>query len=164
MINITFDVSGVALVQQKFASYGADVSDLSVPLGQVADDLQADFTLNMATEGGLFGGWVPLAASTIQERVREGYGASPILYRTGRLANSLSGDGADTVKEVTDKSVTVGTSVPYGIYHQTGTHTKSGAQKMPQRKIIWATFARRGLIVRRLGDYIRQLAVKQGLA
>lgn len=158
MIQITFDVSGIAIVQQKFASYGADVSDLSVPFAQIADDLQADFTLNMATEGGVFaGGWAPLAASTIADRVRKGYGASPILYRTGRLANSLSGDGGDTVKTVTAKSVTVGTSVPYATYHQTGT------KKMPQRKIVGLSWARRSLIVRRLGDYIRQLAVKQGL-
>jgi phage gpG-like protein len=158
MIQITFDVSGIATVQQKFATYGADVKDLSVPFTEIADDLQADFTLNMATEGALFGGgWAPLAPSTIADRVRKGYGAGPILYRTGALANSLSGDNSGAIKEVTPASVTVGTAVPYAGYHQTGT------KKMPMRRIIGLSWARRSLIVRRLADYIRMLAAESGI-
>lgn len=159
MIQITFDVAGIAKVQQSFATYGADVSDLSVPFAQIGDDLQADFALNMASEGGLFaGGWAPLLEKTIQERVRKGYGAGPILYRTGELAHSLSGDGNGAVKEVTPTSVTVGTDVFYGKFHQTGTR-----RNLPARRIIGLSWARRSLIVRRLADYIRQLAIQAGL-
>lgn len=158
MIQITFDMSGVDIVRQKFATYGAEVKDLTVPFTEIADDLQADFAQNMATEGGLFaGGWAPLQANTIAERVRKGYGAGPILWRTGELGHSLAGDGGNAIKEITPTSVTVGTSVFYATFHQTGT------RKMPQRRIIGLSWSRRSLIVRRLADYIRQLAIQVGL-
>lgn len=158
MIQITFDMGGTDIVKQQFATYGADVSDLTPAWTQIADDVQADFALNMATEGGLFaGGWAPLKPNTIADRVRKGYGAGPILWRTGELAHSLSGDSGYAVKEVRPDGVTVGTSLPYAGYHQTGT------KKMPMRRVVGLSWARRSLVVRRLADYIRTLAIKSGL-
>lgn len=158
MIQITFDMGGVEVVKQQFATYGADVSDLTPAWTEIADDVQAQFALNMASEGAVFGhGWAPLQPNTIAERVRKGYGAGPILWRTGELGQSLSGDGGMAIKEVTPTSMTVGTSVPYATYHQTGT------KKMPQRKIIGLSFAARSQVVRVLADYIRLLAAKAGL-
>ncbi len=34
--------------------------------------------------------WRPLAGSTVRQRIRQGFGAGPILLRTGRLAAALS--------------------------------------------------------------------------
>jgi hypothetical protein len=45
---------------------------------------------NLVSEGGHGGvSWPPLAASTVRERRRKGYGGKPRLQRTGRLLDSI---------------------------------------------------------------------------
>lgn len=157
MLNITMAVNGIEELKRSFATWGAEISDLSEPFQQIADGLETDNMLNMTGEGILYaGGWAPLASSTISEKARAGYGGQPILVRTGELAQSLAG-GSGSVKQVTPTSLTVGTDDPIAKYHQYGT------RKMPQRKIIGLSFAARSQVVRVLADYIRLLAAKAGL-
>ena len=81
-----------------------------------------------ASEAG--GTWRPLAPSTQRERARKGYGpAHPILEQTGRLAASVMG-GEGHVRRETPMSITLGTEVPYAVFHQRGT------QHMPARMVI----------------------------
>lgn len=62
------------------------------------------------------------------------YPGMPILQLTGKMKSSLVGSGAEgSVYEVSNKELTVGTNVPYAIFHQRGT------RRMPQRKIIEVT-------------------------
>ena len=56
-----------------------------------------EMIINLATRAqfesqGRRGGtpWRPLAGSTVRQRIRQGFGAGPILLRTGRLAAALS--------------------------------------------------------------------------
>lgn len=70
--------------------------------------------------------WQPLAPSTVKQREKykgKGYGAHPILERTGHLKKSFS-------TEYSYSYAKVGTGVKYGIYHQTGT------RKMPARPML----------------------------
>lgn len=68
--------------------------------------------------------WAPLSPKTITERLRKGFGASPILYRTGRLFNSiqLARDG--------EFSRVIKTDVEYASYLQ------SGSENMPARPFL----------------------------
>ncbi len=58
----------------------------------------------------------------------------PLLVRTGRLANSLLGpNNPGSVSSITHLSLTFGTSVPYGIYHQ----SDEPRSKIPLRKFLF---------------------------
>jgi len=54
----------------------------------------------------------------------------PILFATGKLANSLLGrNKTGSINKITKRNMTIGTSIPYGAYHHLGT------SKMPQRPL-----------------------------
>lgn len=58
----------------------------------------------------------------------------PLLVRTGRLANSLlSKSAAGAIAEITKTQLTVGTSVDYGVYHQ----SDDPRSKIPLRKFLF---------------------------
>lgn len=70
--------------------------------------------------------WKPLRPSTIRRK-----GHSRILVDTSRLQESVVNPShPDHVREVLDRGLTFGTSVPYGIFHQDGT------QRLPQREFL----------------------------
>jgi phage gpG-like protein len=79
--------------------------------------------------------WAPLAPSTIARKgARSGIIGphSTILVDTGRLFESLTIDDgtSDTVWITGDNFLTFGTSVPYSIFHETGT------SRMPARPAV----------------------------
>lgn len=59
----------------------------------------------------------------------------PILVRSGRLAASMLGPrNPGSINVITALSLFIGTSIPYGIYHQSDLPRKS---KLPQRKFLF---------------------------
>jgi phage gpG-like protein len=42
----------------------------------------------------------------------------PLLRLTGRLEKSITQQGGEAITEIGDKSVVIGTTVPYGVFHQ----------------------------------------------
>lgn len=68
--------------------------------------------------------WHKLAKKTVEQRLRLGFGAGPILKRTGKLKRS------NHVSQVTNRNVRIANRAPYFKYHQKGT------AKMPQRQIF----------------------------
>ena len=96
-----------------------------------ADDAQRLLSAQFESEGiALLGAsWAPLAASTLAAKEAAGLDLR-ILHATLRLRDSLERTTADTVRRITSDSATVGTTVPYAGYHQTGT------TRMPQRRIV----------------------------
>jgi phage gpG-like protein len=86
--------------------------------------------------GGRFssgGRWAPLSVDYQKWKERH-FPGQPILQRTGVLRDSLvwggSSVGPDGIFEASPTTVVVGTAVPYGVFHQTGT------PKMPARPFI----------------------------
>lgn len=73
--------------------------------------------------------WPVLAPSTIRKK-----GKDDILIDTSRLMASLTGQSPDAVREVTDKSLTFGTRVPYSRYHQQGSNKWKQAQRIADLK------------------------------
>ncbi len=161
---ITITISGAQqfdLKVRQFDSWGMAIRDLTPAWTEIGEDLLGDFAQNMVREGGFFGGgtWPPLAASTIADKQRQGYGMMPMLWRTGELAESLSERNAPgNIFDARPDSLTVGTSVRYAGFHQYGT------SRMLRRSIVGISFARRSLIVKRLDDFIREQARAAGLA
>lgn len=121
------------------------IGDLTVPLGFIAIDFykseQAIFKLQSPGQYPDFknGGPQSRYAQLKQKKVGFKY---PLLVRTGRLATSLLGKGnAGNVTQISRISLTVGTTVPYGIYHQ----SDKARPVMPLRKFLFigpeSTFA-----------------------
>jgi phage gpG-like protein len=81
--------------------------------------------------------WPALAASTVKEKKRLGFGNRKILVRTGRLRDSLTrvNHPDNIAKFRTFKSITTltwGTRVPYGDYHQ----SDQPRTRLPRRKFL----------------------------
>jgi hypothetical protein len=77
--------------------------------------------------------WPELSPATLRrQRAR-----TPILYKTGALLRSLGEPGAaGHVEELEGYSLTLGSRLPYALYHQTGT------RRLPARPIIVLSGAR----------------------
>ncbi|PYV09102.1 MAG: hypothetical protein DMG23_11815 [Acidobacteria bacterium] len=75
------------------------------------------------------GGWPPLSPRYARRKQKR-YPGRPVLQAGGRLRGSLVGKSADTVEALEPGRMKFGTSVPYAIFHQTGT------RKMPARPIF----------------------------
>lgn len=96
----------------------------------------------------------------------------PLLVRTGSLAASLSGpSNQGSINKITPLSLSIGTSIPYGIYHQ----SDEGRSKIPLRKFLFigpeapqfANSEQSGRLERWLGyvqDHIKRTLKKQGLS
>lgn len=160
-VRITFQIDGLKEIRRRIASWGASIQTLEPAWDDVGKGVSADFMLNMIGEGGVFTRkmWPQLAASTVADRLRLGYGGTnPILQRTGALALSLEPGGPGNVFQTTPNSLTIGTSIWYAGFHQKG----APRAHIPARPIVGISFARRSLIVRTLGDYVREQARQQG--
>lgn len=81
------------------------------------------------TEG--HGQWPALADSTIQDRLKHGYSAGPILQRTRDLADSLI--DPNRAAQTGPRHMIWGTDVAYAHYHQDG---GTVAGRPPRREIL----------------------------
>ena len=137
---------------------------LSVALSRVREDI-ADWTSfwierfvpgfyrqnleNFVSEGGSSGeSWMALSPRYAAWKAAH-YPGRGILVRSGALKASLLSPSADgAVFEPGPTSLTVGTNVPYGIYHQKGTW------KMPQRPPLRLTPAFMAVVGQSLQKHI----------
>ena len=166
-LNITFQVTGQHEVSGQLATWGRNITDLSVAWEQIGEDLLQDNRDNFLAEGGVFPGgfWPALALSTVGERIRLGYGGwSPMLVRTGALLESVTiRGGMNNIFQVTATGVTVGTSDPKAVFHQYGT------RRMPMRRVVGITNQRGGFgnapgsILNRLNTEVRRQIALSGL-
>lgn len=161
--DIHFEIAGQKPLEARFNRMGTQLSDLSPAWEQVGEDLLEHFGQNFDQEGGVFGKtgwaqWPELAQSTVQDRLRRGYGgAHPILVREGELLDSVTRRGAPgNVFEVRPDGLTIGSSWFTAPYHQHGT------RKMPARRVIGISWEMRADIRDRIQSYV--MAVARGEA
>lgn len=117
----------------------AVVQDLRVPFGLILRDFyrseQAIFKLKSAGKYPPFKGSEGGQRSKYQEAKIKAVGFDyPLLVRSGALAASLLGPAnKGSVSRIGPLSMTFGTSIPYGIYHQSDQPRK----KIPLRKFLF---------------------------
>lgn len=88
--------------------------------------LVGEFKKNFPAEGArLNEPWKELAASTLREKRRLGFGSQPILVRTGKLRRGFR-------KQINNTRLRVSNPVPYFKYHQLG----SPQTRLPRRRMI----------------------------
>lgn len=147
MLQFTFDFDAEPM-DQALEGFQLSLADSSPALAQIADDFREMIREQFATEGQAGDTpWADLAASTLARGRRSG---SSILYSTGALLQSLIDPAAfGHVEETDGQSLTIGSSIPYALFHQTGTGRGVGqswlspgrgqGRGMPMRPIIAVT-------------------------
>ncbi len=134
MIDFTCTINSQP-VDKALANFQASLADQSPALQRVADDFREMIARQFASEGRAEGTlWATLAPSTLRRRRDR---ATPILQSSGALLRSFTIRGAaGHVERLEEHSLAIGTSLPYALFHQTGT------QRMPARPIIVLSGAR----------------------
>lgn len=114
--------------------------DLRVPFGLIGADFykseQAIFSLKGPGKYPPFKGPKDATGKTKYqaEKIKKVGFDYPLLVRTGRLSASVLGpSNPGSIYKVTALSLTIGTSVPYGIYHQ----SDEPRAKIPLRKFLF---------------------------
>lgn len=131
MANIIISVAGKDEFNRTFERYDAVFEDLSPIWPTIRDTFWDIEKEQFASEGsaGRSGKWQQLSEPYKAQKIKQ-FGNLPILVVSSKLKKSLTGRTADTVYRTTKKEIAVGTSLKYGLFHQTGT------SKMPARPPI----------------------------
>ncbi len=151
-VNVRFTVLGEEQLNRGIAGVIDATSDLTPAFQEIAEDFRETEEKQFAGEGAYGGNtrWADLNPDYAAIKLIR-WGNLPILTRTGDLRKSLSEKShSEHIEEIEKMSMTIGTSIPYAIYHQTG--TQWGKRKMPARPPIRMTDRQKrkwGSIVRR---------------
>lgn len=119
MITFKIRATGIGETRRYLAGVRARASDLREPFGDIVQDfLETNEATSFRESPGRYQDLSPFTKRRKLARFGRFY---PVLVGTGRLRDSLTGDGSsETVKVIKKDSVTVGTTVPYGYRHQLG--------------------------------------------
>lgn len=155
---------------QALEKAAALIGDLTLPLSLIRGDFYKSERAIFQLQGP--GQYPDLKESTKKEKERKGFKAYPILYRSGKLAKSLTNAGdPNAIGQIFNKqTLIIGTLVDYGIYHQSDRPRK----KIPLRKFLFigpeaaqfATSEQIGRMQRWMGiiaDYVKKVLAKGGV-
>jgi len=121
-------VSGDTIVSRKLVRFADRAMDLSPAWPQVKKQLQTAFQRNFDQQGP---SWPHLKASTIRQRIAQGYSPGPILNKTGAYKR---GSTAGLVTHgTTSELIALVPSIP-GVFHQKGTRTPMPARPLKLRE------------------------------
>lgn len=137
MISFTYADNSEA-VSKALAAFEQSLADEGPALAAIADDFRAMISQQFATEGRASGTpWAARKSMHVGAAPRGRPGSEgrrrglPLLVRTGALLESLRGpSGANHVEEIGPDTLTLGSRLPYAMFHQLGT------RRMPARPII----------------------------
>ena len=126
------------------------VDDLQPAMREIAGHLKDSVDEAFASESAPDGSaWKPLADSTIADRLRNRYGAGPILERSGDLAGRILADWDDELA-VVGSNQTFGGDVLAAAVHHFG--TRDG--RIPARPFFGVSDEARSAIIRGVLDHI----------
>lgn len=138
---MSYEVDNDRSFRNAIAAASAQVQDFRVAFGLILKDFykseQAIFQLKGPGQYPAFQGAInPKTGHTnYQDQKIKAVGFDyPLLVRTGALSASLLGpNNPGSVSRITKLSLAFGTSIPYGVYHQSDDPRK----KMPLRKFLF---------------------------
>jgi phage gpG-like protein len=142
MIRLTVTVEGEPQFDRTLTRFTELVDDLRPIWPGVLEDFREIEKQQFAGQGiGDGGRWQPLSAAYAKIKAQE-YPGKPILRRTDRLYNSLTGNTADTSINAQPRRLSIGTRVFYGRFHQ------RGGGRLVQRRPIDLNEAQRTRLVK----------------
>jgi len=135
-----------------FVEMSKRLKDFRKPLREAASDFEKDMDEQFRKEGRPK--WSPLKPSTIQERIRLGYGKGPILQREGTLKRSLTTPGAKGhIREISKMSLVIGTDLKIGKWNLARIHTE-GREDMAARPVMRVSDAALKRMMSRIHQYV----------
>ena len=129
MFVLKFSIAGQDQVLRTFSRWTDALSDFSPALEKIADDFLELEASQFSSEGKTgSGGWKALSPDYAAWKAVH-YPGAKILERDGWLRDSLTvKDAPFGVREITPTQAVLGSSLPYAMYHQTGTGSLPGRQ------------------------------------
>lgn len=160
MFRFRLEIAGEVQMDRGIDRFSHGVSDYRPIWPLVEDDFYAQVKDQFKSEGAAGGEkWQALTDEYAGWKAVK-YPGKPILQRTGDLYKSLtSGSDPNAVKREERKTLTLGSSVPYAIYHQSPAPRKS---TLPRRPEIMLTEKFKGGVQRTLQTYLIQMATASG--
>ncbi len=157
MFRFRLEVAGTVEMDRGIARFADGVSDYRPIWPVIEDDFYAQMKAQFASEGAEGGErWQPLSPEYAGWKQAH-YPGKPILERTGNLLRSLtSGADPNAVKVEDPQALTLGSKIPYAIYHQTGT------SKMPARPEIKLPEPFKRSVMHHIQVYLVQIATQSG--
>lgn len=135
MVEVRIETLGAERFVRGFNRFEAEMRDLREPFGVIAEDFAETAERNFGAVG-TPEKWAPLSPEYAKWKAKVRPGRQ-ILVFDGKMYESLrgvrTGFGPDTVRDIQAQRAEFGTTVPYAIFHQTGT------RKMPRRKPVQLT-------------------------
>lgn len=128
-MRLDLDTFGETQFSRELLRVGDNAKDMTPAFDAIHELLLETETKQFSTQGSAFsGGWKPLAPSTSWAKIKAGLDLR-ILHATLRLRDSLTQPNhPDHVYTASGDEMFVGSKVPYGKFHQTGT------ERMPRRR------------------------------
>lgn len=127
----SYEIENDAAFKKQVADAARLVGDLRVAFTLIAKDWRKSNRSQFILKNS---GQYPVLSDRYSTRKRRDVGNKPILVRTGRLRDSLTGKKtSDSIQESTKTSLTMGTTVKYGIYHQ----SDRARRVIPLRKFLF---------------------------
>lgn len=149
-MRLTIEAFGEVQFDRELMRYRDRANDMKPVFREIADDFRDNEQKQFLSQGRYAsGGWAPLAASTLRYKAARGLDMR-ILHATLRLRKSLTNKThPDHYERVTHDTLEVGSSVPYGAYHQYGNEPR-----MPRRRPVEFPEARKRKWVKMLQAYL----------
>ena len=158
MFRFRMEIAGQVEMDRGIARFADGVTDYRPIWPVIADDFYAQVQGQFKTEGEQGGErWAPLSENYGRyKEVR--YPGKPILERTGDLLASLTtATHPSAVHIEARKTLTLGSRIPYAVFHQTGT------SKMPRRAEVVLDEAFKRSVMHNVQVYLVTMASQCGL-
>lgn len=157
MFRFKLEIAGQVQMDRGIARFADGVTDYRPIWPVIEDDFYAQEKDQFKTEGAEGGEkWQELSAAYWEWKEAH-YPGKPILQRTGDLERSLtSGSDPNAVRREERKTLTLGSRVPYALYHQLGT------KRMPARPEIQLPEAFKRTTMHHMQTYLVQMASQCG--
>ena len=137
MISFTLSAPNARDVSFAFRGVAASVGDWRTSIWPLvrSEAIRPWLRRQFASQGTMsaHGRWAALSPQYAKWKAKH-YPGKPILEATGTMKNDLLSESNEGV--TTAQSMLYGTTIPYALYHQTGTKTAGGKLKMPARRIF----------------------------
>jgi phage gpG-like protein len=159
-LSIGVEMVGLEKVERAIEQLQLDLEDLRPAYREVARYAYTFIEGAFQSEGALtdFGAWAPLSRAYARWKARN-YPGAPILTRTGALRRSLTAPNAPGSRTIiTKESLTIGTSIPYAIYHQSTAPRK----KLPRRPPISLTGQQETALIAAINGFLGRRARAAG--
>lgn len=160
MFRFRLDIAGEVQLDRGIARFSEGVADYRPIWPVIEDDFYAQEKDQFKTEGTEGGEkWQRLSAEYSGWKEAH-FPGKPILERTGDLMRSLTQpNDPNGVRIEERKTLTLGSKIPYAIYHQSILPRKS---KLPRRPEIALTEAFKRGVMHHLQAYLVQVATQSG--